>query len=411
MSSFAQVHHATGVVQTTVQLPASKSESNRALIIRALSNSQALLENLSPARDTQTMLRLLDSQEPILDVIDAGTTMRFLTAYFAVTNQQKILTGTQRMCQRPIGILTDALVELGADITFLGEKGFPPLKINGFHYSGKKELTVRGDISSQYISALLMIAPVLPEGLTIRLTGKVGSKPYIAMTLALMQHYGVKSTWQDNVIHIAAQTYQPTSYVVESDWSAASYWFSIAALAQEAEIQLQGLRKNSWQGDSVIAQLATHFGVKATFNETGVLLTKDNTNSATSQAIDFEDCPDLAQTYLVLAAAKKVNVTATGLESLYIKETDRVAALQAELKSFKAILEETKKGEVALNANNFEANEKVSITTYDDHRMAMAFAPLALLQPITIQHPEVVVKSYPDFWNDLRKAGFTVNLK
>lgn len=397
-----------GAIRTSIQLPASKSESNRALIINALTGNRCTLHNLSEARDTQTMQRLLQSSDHTLDVIDAGTTMRFLTAYLAATNQNKMLTGTPRMCERPVAILVDALRQLGADIAYQKNEGFPPLHIKGFQYSGVNQVSIRGDVSSQYISALLMIAPTLPDGLALRLTGHVGSRPYIQMTLQQMAHFGIRSDWQGDTITVPHQTYQPGEFSVESDWSAASYWYSIAALAGEAEIELVGLKKDSLQGDSAIATIAQQAGVQTEYFREGVRLTKSA--SQHTLAADFTDCPDLAQTVAVLCAAKNVALTLTGVESLKIKETDRIAALQQELAKFGASLQETVPGTYVVSKSATAHNQfsLVRIHTYDDHRMAMAFAPMAILQDVVIEHPHVVVKSYPRFWEDLIKAGFTV---
>ncbi|MDO1450082.1 3-phosphoshikimate 1-carboxyvinyltransferase [Rhodocytophaga aerolata] len=402
------LHKPSGNIQTSVLLPASKSESNRALIIDALTNHQCTLQNLSEARDTQTMQRLLHSQEQTLDVIDAGTTMRFLTAYVAITNKNKILTGTARMCERPISILVDALRSLGANISYLAKEGFPPIHIKSLVYNGVNELAIRGDVSSQYISALLMIAPALPGGLKLKLTGHVGSKPYIQMTLKQMEHFGIHSQWNDNIISISSQTYKPATFWVESDWSAASYWYSIVALAEDAAIELRGLKPHSLQGDSAIAGIMEPLGVQSTFVEGGVRLTKTATVEKTS--VDFTHCPDLAQTVAVICAAKNIHLTLTGIESLKIKETDRVKALQQELSKFGATLQETGKEvyEVTRIADWQPTAQPVTVETYDDHRMAMAFAPLALLQDVQIMHPQVVVKSYPRFWQDLKQAGFTI---
>ena len=403
------------LLQLTVPLPASKSESNRALIMAALSGAgQSLLSNISEARDTQTMLRLLAEEGSVLDVIDAGTTMRFLTAYCAITNQHKTLTGTARMCQRPIGILTDALQELGANIGFEQEAGFPPLHIKGFTYSGTKRLKVPGHISSQYISALLMIAPTLPDGLTLELTGTVNSQPYISMTLSLMEHFGIKSHWnkQNHVIEVAAQTYRPQPYTIESDWSAAGYWYSMAALRPGSRIRLSGLRSpdKSRQGDSRLAPLMQKLGVQTTFDNEGALLeSRIDFKNTDSLLIHFDDIPDQAQTFFVLCAAKGVELQATGLESLRIKETDRIAALQEQLaKTGHRIEESTKdgKGFWKMTAQKPQYPKNLTINTYDDHRMAMAFAPLALQTDVVIEEPEVVKKSYPSFWKHLRAAGF-----
>ncbi|MBK0401786.1 3-phosphoshikimate 1-carboxyvinyltransferase [Adhaeribacter sp. BT258] len=402
------ISHPTGILRGTVQLPASKSESNRALIIQALSPERITLQNLSDANDTVLLQRLLHASEKEINAEDAGTVMRFLTAYFSLTNQPKVLTGTERMCHRPIGILVDALRELGVEIKYLGQEGFPPLEIKGFEpkFSGKSNVKLRGDVSSQFISALLLCAPVLPHGLRLELAGKIASRPYIEMTLALMQQFGISSSFIGNDIEIAPKTYEGGTFSVEADWSAASYWYSLVALAKKSEILLTGLKENSLQGDSKVAELMKDFGVKTTFLKEGILLTK-TAETAEKIAIDFSDIPDLAQTFAVLAAAKNIALEMTGLESLRIKETDRIAALQTELARFGATLMETKPG-TFLVKNDSVLGRKIAVQTYHDHRMAMAFAPLALFQEIQIGNPEVVKKSYPQFWNELRKVGFVV---
>lgn len=399
----------TSPFDVKIALASSKSESNRALIINALAkdNSENLL-NLSTARDTQTMIRLLQSTDQTADVIDAGTTMRFLTAYFTATNQNKIMTGTPRMCERPIGILVDALRTLGADIEYLAKEGYPPLHIKGFAEQKSSEVTIRGDVSSQYISALLMIAPTLPQGLTINLTGDLGSIPYIKMTLEQMRAFGVnyEANWEEKIIKILPSAYQSTVYKVESDWSGASYWYSIVALSEfeNTQVELLGLKENSLQGDSDIVNIMSHLGVKSTFTAEGVLLTKIPAEKTLNW--DFTNCPDLAQTVAVTCAAKGVEATFTGIESLKIKETDRVLALQNELKKFGGDLVEIEKNTTykVLSELPVTSNQSpVAIATYDDHRMAMAFAPLAMLMDVTIKEPNVVVKSYPSFWTDLQK--------
>ncbi|MDJ1469334.1 3-phosphoshikimate 1-carboxyvinyltransferase [Xanthocytophaga flava] len=406
---FIRLHHPTGKINTTIQLASSKSESNRSLVINALSGGKGTLTNLSEARDTQTMQRLLASNDQIWDVLDAGTTMRFLTAYATITNQDKIMTGTARMCERPIGLLVDALRVLGATIDYVKQEGYPPIHIKGFQFSGKSHIQIRGDVSSQYISALLMIAPLLPEGLQLELTGVIGSRPYIEMTLSQMEAFGVYHEWNGNIIRVKPQTYQPTSYQVESDWSGASYWYSIVALAEEAEIELLGLKENSLQGDSRIAEIMVPLGVASTFTERGVLLKKVTAKPAI--AVDFSDCPDLAQTVAVCCAAKGIEAEFTGIESLKIKETDRVKAIQNELGKFNGELIEVETNHTYKIPKPvlLDNHTPVRIHTYDDHRMAMAFAPLALQRETVIEHPNVVVKSYPGFWDDLRKAGFVIS--
>ena len=398
-------------IKVSIALAASKSESNRALIIHALTGFGCDLTNLAAARDTQTMLRLLQSSEAVADVLDAGTTMRFLTAYFAITNQTKTMTGTPRMCERPIGILVEALRKLGADIEYADKEGFPPLHIKGFRASGQARLAIRGDVSSQYISALLMIAPLLPAGLTLELTGEIGSRPYIEMTLQQMIYFGaeIQTDWTQKTITVAAKPYQPKSYAIESDWSGASYWYSLVAMSadEHTEIELLGLKQNSLQGDSAIAKIMESLGVKSRFTEHGVVLTKQPAQK--SLAWDFTDCPDLAQTVAVCCAVKQIELTLTGIESLKIKETDRVAALQAELPKIGGQLLEVVSGlkyEVS-NHKSQITNHKSQISpveTYDDHRMAMAFAPVGVVRAIEIAEPHVVAKSYPSFWEDLAQV-------
>lgn len=399
-------------IQTAVQLPSSKSESNRALIIQALGKHQDTpvnieLLNISEARDTQTLEKLLNESDKMLDVLDAGTTMRFLTAFIAVTQQHKILTGTARMQSRPIGILVEALKTLGASIEYLKHAGYPPLEIHPKQALQSNTVQMRGDISSQYISALLMIAPLLENGLEIELTSKINSRPYIEMTLQLMEHFGIKSVFENNKISVTHQTYQTNEYMIESDWSGASYWYAIVALAENAStrITLKGLRENSLQGDRVIVELMQHFGVKSTFIPEGVILEKVAMPITKKPLeLNFAQCPDLAQTIAVVAAAKGIPLQMKGLESLKIKETDRVSALQQELKKVGSHLEE-KEHEWLLHPGNELPTSPITIQTYEDHRMAMAFAPLACVLNLSIEDPEVVAKSYPRFWDDLQKAG------
>ena len=395
----------SGSIKEKISLASSKSESNRALIINALAGFEGELHNLSSARDTQTMIRLLKSTEVVADVLDAGTTMRFLTAYFSVTNQVKTMTGTPRMCERPIGILVDALRSLGCDIEYLGKDGYPPTQLKGFNHQLSNEISIRGDVSSQYISALLMISPILPNGLTINLTGEIGSIPYITMTIKQMEAFGVKveANWIAKRLSVEPQVYKPTSYKIESDWSGASYWYSVVALAQDnnVEIELIGLKENSLQGDSVIVDIMTQLGVKSTFTADGVMLQK--IAAQTSFKWDFTDCPDLAQTVAVVLVAKNIKGVFTGLESLKIKETDRVLALQNELAKIGGTLEEVEaKTKYEVNMTK-EWNNTPTFDTYDDHRMAMAFAPLAMIADVIIEEPGVVAKSYPSYWEDLGK--------
>ena len=384
-------------------LPASKSISNRALIINALAGGRSELHNLSDANDTQLMLRLVNATDKVIDVEDAGTTMRFLTAYFSITNQQRILTGTARMKERPIAILVDALRKLGVEIEYLENEGFPPHEIKKFGEQKTNNIRIRGDVSSQYISALMMVAPILPAGLTLTLEGKVGSRPYIEMTASLMKHFGVATNVLADEIVIPHQSYRPEPFTVESDWSATSYWFSFAALAEKADLVLPKLLSNSLQGDSAIAKIMDDLGVKSQF-ENG-LLRLSKKESRKELHYDFTDCPDLAQTVSVVCAAKNIKGYFTGLESLRIKETDRIKALQNELSKIGADLhEEDPEHWTLIPSASLPA--QASFLTYKDHRMAMAFAPLATLMDIEIERPDVVRKSYPNFWNDMKSVGF-----
>jgi 3-phosphoshikimate 1-carboxyvinyltransferase len=398
------------IAKTNIALPASKSESNRVLLIDALYHQQTgrnlALHNLSTARDTVTMQKLLASKELELNVIDAGTTMRFLTAFCTVTQRKTILTGTERMCERPISILVEALRTLGGEIDYTRIDGFPPIHIHGFSQKANKVL-IRGDVSSQYISALLMVAPLLPQGLTLELVGEIQSQPYIEMTIDLMQYFGIDVVWRHQQIHVYPQKYLYEAYAVESDWSAASYWYSVAALADEAEILLEGLKEKSLQGDKAIVEIGKYFGVASQFTDKGVLLTKTNAIEIPNNTLDFSACPDLAQTIAVLAAAQGRELLMTGLQSLRIKETDRIAALQHELHKFGIEAFVQHDTDLYIKPQTMHSPTK-PIATYKDHRMAMAFAPLALLFEIEIQDPEVVAKSYPHFWEDMKKV-FLVN--
>jgi 3-phosphoshikimate 1-carboxyvinyltransferase len=390
-----------------ITLSSSKSESNRALIMNALSGNQLQLKNLSDARDTQTMQRLLSEKQPVWDVIDAGTTMRFCTAYLAIMGSGEIITGSDRMKERPIKLLVDALRRLGAKIDYLAQEGFPPLRISAQkNDTNAQEISIPGNISSQYISALLMIGPTLPDGISIELTGEIFSRPYIEMTLALMHHFGVNSTWKDQTIHINPQRYNAQSYTIESDWSGASYWYSMVALNQESSITLRGLRSHSFQGDQNIVNIMSKMGVKTEFKSDRVQLTSIPVTEI-NQIIDFKNCPDLAQTVMVVAAIKGIKLTMIGLESLKIKETDRVMAMKKELLKIGGLLNE-ENGIWRLKSGTVPEPLE-TIETYEDHRMAMAFAPLCMIRAITIRDIEVVKKSYPGYWAHLKSVGIIFN--
>lgn len=393
------------VLQATIPLAASKSESNRALIIQALTSPTFELDNLASARDTQTMIRLLASEGHVLDVIDAGTTMRFLTAYFTAVGRDQILTGTPRMCKRPIGILVDALKSLGAEIEYWKQDGFPPLHIisKGEGIKGGK-VKLPGNVSSQFISALLMIGPILKGGLDIQLEGAITSRPYIEMTLGMMAYFGVQAEWEGDTIHVPNKPYQGKPYTIESDWSAASYWYSIAALSESAELKITGLRNPSRQGDSKVAELMEHFGVFTEYAPDGVILTKKPIEDFKEVAVDFTDFPDLAQTLAVVSAATGKPLLLSGLHTLRIKETDRISALQAELAKFQVSMQSN--DDIHFRVKGEFTPTQSFIDTYEDHRMAMAFAPLVLKQDqLWIKDPDVVRKSYPEFWRHLNLVG------
>jgi 3-phosphoshikimate 1-carboxyvinyltransferase len=402
----------------TIQLTGSKSECNRALIIQFLSEGKVKVENISDAADTVKLQGILSGYKTFdklkphpllkLDVGPAGTAMRFLTAYLTLQETDTILTGSERMKQRPIGILVDALRELGAEIEYEGKEGFPPLYIRGNLQQKTDRISIKGDISSQYITALLLIAAKLPQGLELHIEGELTSRPYVEMTLAMLEQAGIRHQWSGNVISIAHREFAETSLPVEPDWSAASYWYAIAALADEAELFLPGLTQYSLQGDSVITEIMANFGITSQFKDGGVYLKKE-AKQVERKIFDMKSCPDLAQTVIVVCAALGHEAAFTGLETLKIKETDRVQALKNELAKFGVKLIE--KGQVyKLDCSEKFTPEHIFINTYDDHRMAMAFAPLALvILELEIEDADVVEKSYPAFWKDLEKIGFEIS--
>jgi len=389
-------------INIEINLPASKSISNRALILNALSYSPYDIENLSDSDDTRVMVRVFDSNDTKFDIGAAGTAMRFLTAFLAKTVGEWQITGSERMKNRPIRILVDALNQLGARIEYLEKEGYPPLKILGSALTSG-EISLNGSVSSQYISALMMIAPYMQNGLKITLEGKIISKPYIIMTQKMMAEFGVSADFTGNIIDIKPQTYSPTRFRVESDWSAASYWYEILSLAGKGKIHLKGLKKESYQGDCKVAELFEQLGVKTEFDKDGVIISANNKPETPCFEYDFTNEPDLAQTFAVSCCLKEIPFTFSGLQSLKIKETNRIAALINELGKLGYVLYEPAEGQLAWNGERCVATENPVIATYDDHRMAMAFAPAALFQPLTIEHPEVITKSYPGFWKDLSK--------
>lgn len=395
-------------IKTAINLPASKSISNRALIINALAQGKIAPQNLSDCDDTRVMIKALKDGNEVIDIMAAGTAMRFLTAYLSVTPGQRTITGTSRMQQRPIRILVDALRELGAEITYVAQEGFPPLSIKGESLKGNS-ITLKGDVSSQYISALLMIGPNLTNGLTLHLSGEIISRPYINLTLQLMTDFGAQVQWtSEQSITVAPTPYRSCPFIVESDWSAASYWYQIAALSPEADIELTGLFAKSYQGDSRGAEIFARLGVQTEYTSNGVRLVK-TADTVDRLEEDLIDIPDLAQTFVVTCALLNIPFRFTGLQSLKIKETDRITALINELHKLGYVIKEEDGRLLSWEGERCEPEASPCIATYEDHRMAMAFAPAALRFPdLQIAEPQVVSKSYPNYWNDLRSAGFTV---
>lgn len=418
---------APSTLHASIQLPASKSISNRALILHALAHGKLMPCNLSDCDDTKVMIRALDGEPEHIDILAAGTAMRFLTAYLSVTPGTRIITGTERMQQRPIRILVDALRELGAQIEYAGNEGYPPLRITGTKLTGE-EISLAGNVSSQYISALLMIGAVLPKGLQLHLTGDIISRPYINLTLQLMRDFGARAEWtSESSITVYPGGYRDVSFNVESDWSAASYWYQILALAgmrkeegknaneQEgnkqkttSEVELLGLFPHSYQGDSRGAEVFSRLGVHTEFTDLGVRLTPMGTPVA-RLVEDMVDIPDLAQTFVVTCCLMNIPFRFTGLQSLKIKETDRITALITELHKLGYVIHSEQDSILQWDGERCPAETSPVISTYEDHRMAMAFAPACLVLPqIEIDEPQVVSKSYPEYWTDLIKAGFKI---
>ena len=406
-----------------VVLPASKSISNRALIIHALTRDAmsasthlvGTLKNLSDCDDTRVMTNALANMPEVIDIKAAGTAMRFLSAYLSVVLGTHTITGTERMRHRPIGILVDALRQLGAGIDYVGEKGFPPLRITGGRLAGGR-IRLPGNVSSQYVSALLMVGPRLDEGLTLELEGDVVSRPYINMTASIMRHFGACVEWiSDHELHVDNGGYRLSGYHIESDWSASSYWYEMLALSKDPSscVVLPGLLEDSLQGDSVVRELFEPLGVQTTFLQDedgigGACLTKKSTRCQRMER-DLVNCPDLAQAMVATCALMGVPFRFTGLQSLRIKETDRLSALRVELSKLGYDVREEGGSVLCWDGTRVVAQECPSIDTYDDHRMAMCMAPASMVKgSIRINNPEVVSKSYPGFWNDLRACGFKV---
>ena len=411
--------YAPKAIDCVINLPASKSISNRALVINALSGSKEVPENLSDCDDTDVMVTALRNMPYEINIKAAGTAMRFTSALLSVTEgEEHIITGTDRMKHRPIEVLVNALRNLGADIEYAGEEGFPPLKIRGKKLAGGL-LEIPGNVSSQYISALLMIGPRLTNGLTLHLTGDIISRPYIEMTICTMQEFGADVEWTDaSTIRVKAGGYKERPFFIENDWSASSYWYEMAALMNKANananITLTGLMDGSRQGDSAIRYMFSVLGVKTAFKTRKKLVPTNVALKAQKCMMprfdfDFINQPDLAQTLVVCTALMGIPFRFSGLQTLRIKETDRIAALKKEMKKLGYVLDDSEEGVLAWDGTRCEPDKEPVIDTYEDHRMAMAFAPAAILFPgLIINNPEVVSKSYPKFWEDLRKAGFEI---
>ena len=418
--------YAPKAIDCVINLPASKSISNRALVINALSGSKEVPENLSNCDDTDVMVAALRDMPYEINIKAAGTAMRFTTALLSVTEgEEHVITGTDRMKHRPIEVLVNALRNLGADIEYAGEEGFPPLKIRGKKLAGGL-LEIPGNVSSQYISALLMIGPRLTNGLTLRLTGEIISRPYIEMTICTMQEFGANVEWADaSTICVKAGGYKERPFFIENDWSASSYWYEMAALmniaatqhqAPKSQITLTGLMDGSRQGDSAIRYMFSVLGVKTSFATRKKLVPTNvalKAQKCTMPRFDFDfiNQPDLAQTLVVCTALMGIPFRFSGLQTLRIKETDRIAALKKEMKKLGYVLDDSEEGVLSWDGIRCEPDKDPAIDTYEDHRMAMAFAPAAILFPgLIINNPEVVSKSYPQYWENLTEAGFEIQV-
>jgi len=395
-------------IKEKIIISGSKSESNRLLILQKLF-PEISIENLSDSDDSVHMQHALSTQDLKIDIGHAGTAMRFLTSYFAIDEgRETLLTGSERMQNRPIKILVNALQNLGANISYEAKAGYPPIRIKGSKII-KEKVEINGNVSSQYISSLLLIASQLEKGLEIELIGKITSVPYIKMTLSLLNQLGIETNFEGNSIKVHPKTaVEKQNVVVESDWSSASYFYSIVALAEiGSEIQLSAYKKESLQGDSCLAEIYQHFGVETTFGENFITLIKAKESSKETLELDLKNAPDIAQTIAVTCFAESVACNLSGLHTLKIKETDRLVALHDELTNLGATIAVT---DISLHLKkSSEINKNIAIKTYKDHRMAMAFAPLAMLVPIKILNAEVVTKSYQKFWDDMQQIGIKIN--
>jgi 3-phosphoshikimate 1-carboxyvinyltransferase len=403
------LHSSQSDLRAQIAITGSKSETNRLLLLQALFPN-ITLANTSNSDDSEVMQKALKGNDEIVDIHHAGTAMRFLTAYFAVNEgREVVLTGSPRMKERPIKILVDALLQLGAKIEYLESEGFPPIKISGQKLVQNK-VSLPASVSSQYISALLLVAPKLENGLELKLEGSITSIPYIKMTLALLNDLNIQTSFEDNVIKVYPKPEVESKVMtVESDWSSASYFFSLAALSNEASISLSSYKETSLQGDCALVEIYAKMGVVTCFEENKITLVKQPNFEFGTLNLDLNNTPDIAQTIVVTCLGLGIGCHLTGLHTLKIKETDRLEALRIELTKLGANISVTNDS-LTLVATK-EINPNVKIATYNDHRMAMAFAPLALKVPIVIENAEVVSKSYPDFWEDLKNLGFEISEK
>ena len=390
-----------------IVISGSKSESNRLLILQQLF-PEISIDNLSDSDDSKHLQQALSTKASFIDIGHAGTAMRFLVGYFSSKqNSEVILTGSERMQQRPIGVLVEALRDLGADISYVENEGYPPVRIKGKAIT-KDKVQINGNVSSQYISSLILMGTYLAKGVTIELMGEITSIPYIKMTLSLLNQLGISTYFEGNTIQVLpAKQLQKQTVVVESDWSSASYFYSVAAFSEVgSEIQLSAYKKESLQGDSCLAEIYTYFGVETVFDENTITLKKVRTSDAGPLTLDLKNAPDIAQTIAVSCFGLGVACHLTGLHTLKIKETDRLEALEAELKKLGAVIAITNE---SLSLSTSEVmHENIAIKTYNDHRMAMAFAPLAFKVPIAILNAEVVSKSYQKFWKDMQQIGIQI---
>ncbi|GAA4268412.1 3-phosphoshikimate 1-carboxyvinyltransferase [Hyunsoonleella aestuarii] len=401
------LHKSEIAKQSSIQITGSKSESNRLLLLQAL-YPELNLENISNSDDSSLMTKALSSNSEVVDIHHAGTAMRFLTAYFSIQEGREVtLTGSHRMKERPIKILVDALKELGADISYVGNEGYPPIKIKGKKLP-KNKVSLKANVSSQYISALLLIASKLENGLVLTLEGEITSVPYIKMTLSLLDEMGIESYFEGNTISVKPNTQNltPKTLTVESDWSSASYYFSIVALSDiGVEITLSAYKENSLQGDSALIEIYKNFGVE-TFASNNKIVLKKVANNNTPKSFNLVNAPDIAQTIAVTCFALGISCDLTGLHTLKIKETDRLVALKTEIEKLGGKVDITNESLHLYASSSIKSG--VSIATYHDHRMAMAFAPLALITNLVIEEAMVVSKSYPTYWEDLASLGFKI---